>query len=304
VFSKTDFGSGLIVLWTFGYHWFFTTKYGHTPGKKFFGLKIVKVDPSGQIGALDGFLREVVGKFISSLFLSIGYLWILFDKNRQGWHDKIANTRVIQITPLAGFKKFLAYLLAFLLPLLAIAGIVIAVLLVAINPAKQIQKAKELQSQMELQQSLQKDVLPVSGFQTVTQGNMTMEIPGDWTSTEVAPGVVYADAKGTGVAVHVAPTTCYPTFKSFADDIAAAGATTISKQELTINGRKVYQVDSKITANGSSFFMKSYLLKGSKNDYSLAFAQMDQSEESANLVELIVTSIDLNEKSVIASTCY
>ena len=41
-------------------------------------------------------LREVVGKIISTIILLIGYLWILWDPKKRGWHDYIAGTYVIK----------------------------------------------------------------------------------------------------------------------------------------------------------------------------------------------------------------
>jgi uncharacterized RDD family membrane protein YckC len=34
---------------------------------------------------------------ISGLILDLGYLWILIDENKQGWHDKIADTYVVRV---------------------------------------------------------------------------------------------------------------------------------------------------------------------------------------------------------------
>ena len=59
-----------------------------------------------QTGAIPGFgkmfLREIIGKFVSGLFLGLGYFWAIFDKNNQAWHDKLAGTVVIKAT---GVKK-------------------------------------------------------------------------------------------------------------------------------------------------------------------------------------------------------
>ena len=68
---------------------------GANPGKMICGLKIVNMDES-DIGFVTAFLR-VIGYFISGLVLGIGYLWVAFDKNKQGWHDKIAGTYVIKV---------------------------------------------------------------------------------------------------------------------------------------------------------------------------------------------------------------
>ena len=107
--------------------------YGKTLGKAAFGLRVVNYENVNP-GIPMAILREVVGKFISSLVLNLGFFWIIWDKNKQGWHDKMAKTYVLQEVPLKGFKKVLAYILVLGLPLLAILGIMAVVSLVAINP--------------------------------------------------------------------------------------------------------------------------------------------------------------------------
>ena len=75
--------------------WLVATR-GQSPGKMAINIKIVKVDgrPLGFGGML---LREIIGKIISSLIIFLGYIWILFDTERQGWHDKIAGTYVVKV---------------------------------------------------------------------------------------------------------------------------------------------------------------------------------------------------------------
>jgi uncharacterized RDD family membrane protein YckC len=34
-------------------------------------------------------------KFLDILFIFSGFLWVIWDKRKQGWHDKIAGTVVI-----------------------------------------------------------------------------------------------------------------------------------------------------------------------------------------------------------------
>lgn len=67
---------------------------GQTPGKRVMGVRIVKADGSA-FGLVPSILRYV-GYFVSAIALGIGYIWILFDKDKQGWHDKIAGTYVVQ----------------------------------------------------------------------------------------------------------------------------------------------------------------------------------------------------------------
>lgn len=77
----------------------FLTLRGATPGKMALGLVVVDTQ-LGKLTFSRALLRESIGKFISSVVLGIGYLVILWDKRRQGWHDQIANTLVIEKTTL------------------------------------------------------------------------------------------------------------------------------------------------------------------------------------------------------------
>ena len=67
---------------------------GRTLGKWMLGIKIIKND-----GRTAGFgtvvIRDVFGKFVSTIFLYLGFLWILFDSRNQGWHDKLMGTTVV-----------------------------------------------------------------------------------------------------------------------------------------------------------------------------------------------------------------
>lgn len=141
----------------FLYFWISTALYRKSIGKKIFGLEVISSDNSKMTWG-KAFLREVVGRLISWLIFGLGYIWILFDKKRQGWHDKIAGTYVTQISPLNGGKKVLAYILVFTFPGLVILSLVLAILFVAINPAAQIQKAKEIQRQQILQQQYNQQI--------------------------------------------------------------------------------------------------------------------------------------------------
>lgn len=73
-----------------------TVMYGATPGKKFMKIKVVDAKTGTTPSIIGVILREVVGKFISAIVLFLGFIWIFFDKNKQGWHDKIANTLVVK----------------------------------------------------------------------------------------------------------------------------------------------------------------------------------------------------------------
>lgn len=68
---------------------------GTTPGKYLLGMYVVKEDGS-RAGFWTMLFREWIGKFVSGLFLGIGYLWVFLNKDRQGWHDMVASTYVVE----------------------------------------------------------------------------------------------------------------------------------------------------------------------------------------------------------------
>jgi uncharacterized RDD family membrane protein YckC len=76
------------------YFVYFTGTSGQTLGKKVLGIKVVKKETRGPPGYTSAFLREIIGKVISVVVLGLGCLWVIGDKNKQAWHDKIAGTVV------------------------------------------------------------------------------------------------------------------------------------------------------------------------------------------------------------------
>ena len=68
---------------------------GTTPGKHLLRMRVIK-----ENGANAGFLtmlgREWIGKWISGMVFSLGYIWILIDREHQGWHDKLLATYVVE----------------------------------------------------------------------------------------------------------------------------------------------------------------------------------------------------------------
>lgn len=66
-----------------------------TPGKILLSLKIVDADTLGK-PSTGRFILRYICYYVSMIPLMIGIIWIAFDKRKQGWHDKIARTVVIQ----------------------------------------------------------------------------------------------------------------------------------------------------------------------------------------------------------------
>jgi uncharacterized RDD family membrane protein YckC len=65
-----------------------------TPGKLLLDCRIVDARTLGK-PSFGQFLLRYLGYLLSALALGLGFLWILFDQRRQGWHDKLARTLVI-----------------------------------------------------------------------------------------------------------------------------------------------------------------------------------------------------------------
>ena len=78
------------------YTWYFLTRQnGQTPGKSLLKIRVVKKDGT-PIRDADAILRYI-GYFINSFVIGLGWIWALFDSDRQGWHDKIASTYVVKV---------------------------------------------------------------------------------------------------------------------------------------------------------------------------------------------------------------
>jgi uncharacterized RDD family membrane protein YckC len=78
------------------YHWLFIGLKGQTLGKMAVGIKVVNTKGSGP-GLGTAALREIPGKLLSSIAIYLGFLWIIWDGKKQGWHDKIASTYVVRV---------------------------------------------------------------------------------------------------------------------------------------------------------------------------------------------------------------
>ena len=68
---------------------------GATPGKMLISAKIVDAGTYGPPSA-----GQLVGRYfayiVSILGLMLGFIWVAFDKRKQGWHDKLAGTVVVE----------------------------------------------------------------------------------------------------------------------------------------------------------------------------------------------------------------
>jgi len=68
---------------------------GTTVGGVVLGLKVARQDGE-RLTFLVALVRAFAGAF-SLIFLFLGFLWIVWDKEKQAWHDKIAGTVVVRL---------------------------------------------------------------------------------------------------------------------------------------------------------------------------------------------------------------
>ena len=84
--------SAAALVLNFVYYAGFWVLAGQTPGKVVLGLSIVQAD--GRPLRPRAAIVRWLGYWVSGIFF-LGYLWILADDRRQGWHDKLAGTLVV-----------------------------------------------------------------------------------------------------------------------------------------------------------------------------------------------------------------
>ena len=67
---------------------------GQTAGKRLLGIRVIDFATGGPIGYGRAAIRAVA-RYISQIPCYLGYLWMLWDKEKQTWHDKLANDVVV-----------------------------------------------------------------------------------------------------------------------------------------------------------------------------------------------------------------
>lgn len=103
--SGTPFEGGIlfqytlkdIVLYVFQVLYFILMTYytGTTLGKKLLNLQVVNEDGSDKLKLMDVLFRETIGRFVCNITMCIGYIIVGVDKENRGFHDMIADTRVV-----------------------------------------------------------------------------------------------------------------------------------------------------------------------------------------------------------------
>lgn len=70
---------------------------GQTMGMRALKLRVIKTDGSSL--SLGSSVLRYLGTIVNSIIfgLPIGWVWAAFDRNKQGWHDKIASSYVVKV---------------------------------------------------------------------------------------------------------------------------------------------------------------------------------------------------------------
>lgn len=95
-----------ILLTTPLYYTLCWTLVGQTVGQRLLGLRVIKLD-GRHLGLRRSFLR-FIGYALCFVTLGIGFLWVLVDDRRMGWHDKLARTCVVYSWKAQQNEAFLA----------------------------------------------------------------------------------------------------------------------------------------------------------------------------------------------------
>jgi len=69
---------------------------GQTVGQMALGIRVIDFNTGGPIGYGRAFVRWIVS-IVSAIPLFLGYFWMLWDKEKQCWHDKAANDVVVPV---------------------------------------------------------------------------------------------------------------------------------------------------------------------------------------------------------------
>lgn len=89
-------GEGFSLLAAGAYFTLFVGTRGQTPGMSAMGIRVVSVDGSGTIGYGRAFIRWI-GGYLSWIVFGLGFFWMLWDREKQCWHDKFASDVVVPV---------------------------------------------------------------------------------------------------------------------------------------------------------------------------------------------------------------
>jgi uncharacterized RDD family membrane protein YckC len=87
----------LALILNYGYYTYMEGRpQGQTLGKMALGIRVYDFARGGPIGYGRAFIRQLA-QILSAIPLCLGYLWMLWDGEKQTWHDKIAGSVVVPV---------------------------------------------------------------------------------------------------------------------------------------------------------------------------------------------------------------
>lgn len=261
-----------IIIWT--------VQNGQTPGKKLLAIKIVRLD--GKPLSFATALIRAIGYFVSGLIMDIGFLWVLWDPQKQALHDKMSSTVVVK----TGSKSHTGIALAlFILSLLSMFALVTLSIIGAaalfnnkdfqkglqegMNEAKQEQQLQELNSTTPKNTAVpytnaahNLSIIPPSGWKTeegAAQGIIVMftspkEDITDSTPFSASMNIATQPAKGASLAALVSA--------SKKELKTTVGATIENEQATALNRINAYRIDMTVGSGANTRkVMQVYLIE-------------------------------------------
>jgi uncharacterized RDD family membrane protein YckC len=67
---------------------------GQTAGKRIVGIRVIDLRTGGSIG-YGRALARYFGRILSTIPCLLGYFWMLWDREKQTWHDKLVTSVVV-----------------------------------------------------------------------------------------------------------------------------------------------------------------------------------------------------------------
>lgn len=90
---------------SYAYYVFLLVAWGQSIGKRVMKIKVIRLD-GRKPDWLTAFLRQILGYTLSGIAFGLGFLWVAWDAQKQGWHDKLARTLVVETQELEEGRDF------------------------------------------------------------------------------------------------------------------------------------------------------------------------------------------------------
>ena len=91
---------GTIIAYALGigyYGWLEGSTSGQTVGKKMMGIRVYDLRQGGPIGTGRA-IGRYFARIISTIPCLLGYFWMLWDSEKQTWHDKLVGSVVVPVS--------------------------------------------------------------------------------------------------------------------------------------------------------------------------------------------------------------